>query len=349
MNTSLFLPSEYPVTIKTAPLFKRVFNRARVTKTAIAMVMACGLAGFGAPRAQTTPPFNANDVVINGESFFAASNIRDELNRLARADGVIGPTESFRQVAVSGALIAQILGYYRNATPKPTYVISDGGGNDLMGNCPGNVATCPTVANTFATVKAYFDTMAVHGTKKVLWMRYPDPQGSQWATLKANQDLFNPLVKTLCDTISVPRCVWVDLRPVWEGHYAAYTNDGIHATNAGGTATAEAFWKVIVDSNFFDLEPTGLARDFQSLQGKEGAGYFDLRVSGRDGLVVALREPGPHRVSVHEASGRLVAHRQGHGITEYHFRRDIRPGLYFVRIDGRAGKSTHRILVNPGG
>src|SRR5690606_40440203 len=117
--------------------------------------------------------------------------------------------DSFSQVAISETLISHILCNNRNANPKPVYDISYCGGNDLMGNFPGNVDTCPIVANTYATVKAYFDTMAVHGTKKVLWMRYPDPQGAQWATLKANQDLFNPLDKSLCDTIRAPSCVRV--------------------------------------------------------------------------------------------------------------------------------------------
>ncbi len=285
------------------------------------------LAAAAAPTARAQVTVDANDVVINGESFFAASNIRDELNRLARADGVIGPTESFRQVAVSGAVISQILGYYRNATPKPKYVISDGGGNDLMGSCPGNVATCPTVANTFATVKAYFDTMAANGTEKVLWMRYPDPQGQQWATLKANQDLFNPLVKELCDTITTLECLWVDLRPVWEGNYAQYTSDGIHATNAGGTATAEAFWQAIVDSNFFGGGSVGI----EASPGRS-AGF---RVSGGNALRAGVSAAGPHVVSVLDATGRIVAARRGSGAAEYRFGEVAAPGLYFVRV--RAG------------
>lgn len=304
--------------------------RSRSAIRAFTVIVASVLTAWPL-QAQTT--VDANDVVINGESFFAASNIRDELNRLARADGVVGPAESFRQVAVSGALISQILGYYRNANPKPVYVISDGGGNDLMGSCPSNDATCPTVANTFATVKAYFDTMAVHGTRKVLWMRYPDPQGGQWTTLKANQDLFNPLVKSLCDTISVPQCVWVDLRPVWDGHYAEYTNDGIHATDAGGTATAEAFWKVIVDSNFFDLTPTSL----RSLQaGRPVHESLDMRVttSGEAGAGFSVRvtTSGAHALSVHDVAGRLVARRQGTGNAAYRFPAAHRGGVYFIRV-----------------
>lgn len=301
-----------------------------------------------APTATAQTTMNANDVVINGESFFAASNIRDELDRLARRDSVIGPAESFRQVAVSGALIAQILGYYRNANPKPTYVISDGGGNDLMGSCPSGDATCTTVANTFATVKAYFDTMATNGTKKVLWMRYPDPQGSQWATLKANQDLFNPLVKALCDTITLPKCLWVDLRPVWEGHYAQYTTDGIHATNAGGTATAEAFWKAIVDSNFFDLAPTSLA-SFAASRGS--AETFSVRITNGAGgmhggadVVVQVSAAGAHTVSLHDAAGRLLARHRGTGLAEHRFTVARGAGPYFVQLKANGRETLRKVF-----
>jgi hypothetical protein len=56
-------------------------------------------------------------------------------------------------------------------------------------------------------------------------------------------------------TVTEPKVLLVDLRPVWAGHYDQYTTDGIHPTNPGGTATAEAFWKAMKENNFFDLVP----------------------------------------------------------------------------------------------
>jgi hypothetical protein len=298
-----------------------------------AVIVAAIVVVFSAAPVSAAPTYidATNDVAINGESFFGASNIRDELNRLARRDSVIAPTASFRQIAVSGAVMSQIQGYYKNAVPKPKYVISDGGGNDLMGSCPGSVATCPTVANTFNAVKVYFDSMATGGTKKVLWMRYPDPQGTNWATLKTNQDLFNPLVKALCDTVTLPKCVWIDLRPVWAGNYSAYTTDGIHATNAGGTATAEAFWKVIIDSNFFDLGgPVAVSRSVASAANIRS-------ISGAQGLSVRIAEPGLHTVRVQDASGRTLAIRRGTGFAEYRFAEANHAGLYFIRVNWKSG------------
>ena len=286
----------------------------------------------------------ANEVAINGESFFGASNIRDELTRLARRDSVIAPTATFRQIAVSGALIAQIQGYAKNAVPKPKYVISDGGGNDLMTACPAPAnSSCPVVQTTFNAVRVLFDSMKTGGTQKVLWMRYPDPQGTSWATLKTNQDLFNPLVKQLCDTVKLPQCVWIDLRPVWEGHYTEYTSDGIHATNAGGTATAEAFWKVIVDSNFIDAKTASLAGAAKADKGfriTEGA-------FGTSGFSVRITHAGFHRVRVQDASGREVARRQGTGMIEYRFAEVSRPGLYFVQVNTKDHSAVRKVLLRP--
>src|SRR4051812_36288361 len=96
----------------------------------LAALLGAGIVSH--PFAQTK--VKASDVVINGESFFAAANIASELTRLARADGFIGAGESFRQIAVSGAVMTGILNQYKNCSPKPVYMITDGGGNDLMGS-----------------------------------------------------------------------------------------------------------------------------------------------------------------------------------------------------------------------
>jgi hypothetical protein len=308
------------------------------TLFAAALALALSAPGFAAP----TYIDAANDVAINGESFFGASNIRDELTRLARRDSVIAPTATFRQIAVSGALIAQIQGYYKNAVPKPKYVISDGGGNDLMSACPAPAtSSCPVVQTTFNAVRVLFDSMAAGGTQRVLWMRYPDPQGTNWATLKTNQDLFNPLVKNLCDTIKSLKCFWIDLRPVWEGHYAQYTTDGIHATNAGGTATAEAFWKVIIDSNFFGGTPAAIGRSVQS----SPTGF--IVTSGSFGLEVRVSEPGFHIVQIQDISGRQIVRKRGNGPANYRFLESKRAGLYFVRVTGKGHATFRKTLVHP--
>ncbi len=251
---------------------------------------------------------NASDLVANGESFFEASNITSELSRLARADGFIGENESFRQIAKSGYSISQILNLYKNCNPKPVYLISDGGGIDLMdfsGTCGSNpTAECSLIKNCKNTLMQYLDEMKKGGTKKLLWMIYPDPQGNNWATLKRNQDVWAEVVSEVMANVTDPEVLLVDLRPVWAGHYSQYTQDGIHCLPAGGTATAEAFWEAMKENNFFDLpvfaEPLTIARTSPSgLLGK-------FVGNGRISLSILLNQPSRVTLNLTTVSGRTV-------------------------------------------
>jgi hypothetical protein len=205
------------------------------------------------------PSLKGSDLLCNGESFFAASNICSELTRLARADGVLPANESFKQVAVSGKPISTVFEQFKNANPKPKYVVTDGGGIDLMSNnCAVGDVNCGMIQNLKKTMQDYIAEMARTGVKSFIWMCYPDPQGANYATLKRGQDIWAVVAKNVMDATTKPKPFWVDLRPTWAGHYSAYTSDGIHATNAGGTATAQAFWDAMKANNyaFFDTGAT---------------------------------------------------------------------------------------------
>lgn len=304
-----------------------------------ALLCICGAA---TTPAQTKP--KANDVVINGESFFAMANIKDELNRLARADGYIGASESFRQIAVSGAVMTGILNQFKNCTPKPIYVISDGGGNDIMGACTPADATCPSIKSALATVKLYFDEMKKSGVKKVMWMRYPDPQGTNFANLKKNQDIYNPEVEKICKASVEPKCQWIDMRPAWEGHYAQYTSDGIHPTAAGGTATAVAFWKAIKDSNFFDLTgSTKLALKQTAPSGLHGGFVSDHALH----LPMDFDHPTAVTVKMTSLTGKAVliaTERKAAGRTSLHFPLGaVAPGIY--RLHVQTGSTGNQYLI----
>ncbi len=287
----------------------------------------------------------AADVVINGESFFAAANIASELTRLARADGYIGASESFKQIAVSGAVMTGILSQYKNCTPKPVYVIGDGGGNDLMGSCGATAtADCAEIKSALATVKQYFDEMKADGTKRVIWMRYPDPYGSNWATLKTNQDVYNPEVEKICKASELPKCYWIDMRTTWAGHYDQYTSDGIHPTTAGGTATAEAFWKFAKDNNFFDPSATRL----EAGTGPGAGPFLGQRIAnGSLELSLSLDRPAAVSVRLTGLSGRTVlngATQAGTGPRIARFPLAAIPaGIY--RLDAQAGSAHHRASI----
>jgi len=197
------------------------------------------------------PRIGPNDLVCNGESFFEMSNICSELSRLAREDGVLGTGENFRQIAKSGYSISQILGLYKNCNPKPLYLVTDGGGIDMMGSCGANPSpTCGIITSAINTLKEYIAEMKKNGTKKFLYMSYPDVFGFGEGNLKANLPFFNAEVEKVCKASEDPKCTWVDLRAVWQGKERQYSSDGIHCSDLGGKVTAQAFWDAIKANDY---------------------------------------------------------------------------------------------------
>lgn len=289
-------------------------------------------AGFQASSLAQTK-ITGTDCVVNGESFFAASNICSELSRLAKADGILASNDNFKQIAVSGTNIATIFNQYKNCNPKPTYLISDGAGIDLMnGNCTD--ANCTVIKNCKATLLQYLEAMKTSGTKKLLWMIYPDPQKNYSGTLKTNQDIWAKVVPEVMATITTPKVLLVDLRPVWQGHYDQYTSDGIHATNAGGTATAEAFWKAMKEDNFFGLTSV---ESFTMVKASSAA-LFSQTVSG-DRLLLSLflAQPAAITMRITTVSGRTVVlaekQEQGPGLRTVQFPLGaIAPGVYSLNV-----------------
>jgi hypothetical protein len=216
----------------------------------------------GVTQAQTQTTIKGTDCVLNGEGFFQTSNICSELSMLAKAEGLLASNDNFKQVAVSSALFSLIISQYSNCNPKPTYFITDGGFIDLLDKCPGPVTTdCRIIKDVVNQAQQYLDKFKEGGTKKVLWIRYADPQGSALAYVKENLDVAMPEIEKVCKASTDPKVLWVDLRPIWEGHYNEYMpndfRDGLHCTSAGGTATAEALWKAMKESDFFDTSGNG--------------------------------------------------------------------------------------------
>lgn len=200
-------------------------------------------------QAQHVTRIKGEQLVVNGESFFAASNITAELTRLAQADGILAPNDNFKQIAVSGASNSSVVQFYKNCNPKPIYLISDAG-VDLMtdGHCTDE--NCIVIQKCKQILLSYLEEMRKNGTKKLLWQIYPDPQN--FPVLKTNQDIWAQVVPKVMANVTEPKVILVDLRKVWAGHYNQYTSDGIHCTSEGGRATAEAFWKAMKENNFFD-------------------------------------------------------------------------------------------------
>jgi lysophospholipase L1-like esterase len=93
--------------------------------------------------------------------------------------------------------------------------------------------------------------MGNDGVVKVVYFFYPDPQGLD--EVKEQLDVLRPMIQAAVNSSSDPVCYWLDLRPVFEGHYREYVqSDGTHPTAAGSRAAAEAIWDLIERNGFFD-------------------------------------------------------------------------------------------------
>ncbi len=177
-----------------------------------------------------------------GESFIALSHgITQQIEKDAKAAGSLASTDRYVDNSVSGTTLAndQIPSQYARAVQSSgtiRYVLMDGGGNDCLLNNDGDAA--------LAAATSLFQTMAKDRTEKVVYFFYPDPVGGNYASLKSCLDALRPKMKALCDGLTAPRCYWLDLRPLWNGH-PEYTFDGIHPTAAGSAVTGDAIWQVM--------------------------------------------------------------------------------------------------------
>ncbi|WP_433936572.1 SGNH/GDSL hydrolase family protein [Sorangium cellulosum] len=185
-----------------------------------------------------------NQVAVIGESFIAATHgITQQIEKQAKANGSLAEGERYIDNSVSGTTLAndQIPSQYRKAAENGMikYVLMDGGGNDCLLRGDGDGA--------LAAAESLFETMAEDNVEKVLYFFYPDPIGNQFASLKSCLDTLRPKMKELCDGLTSPKCYWLDLRPVWDGHND-YTQDGIHPTAAGSIATGDAVWEAMVEN-----------------------------------------------------------------------------------------------------
>lgn len=188
----------------------------------------------------------ANEVLVIGESFIALTHgLTRAIEENARAAGALGAGESYRDNSISGTTLAgggnSIPNQYQNGVNQGPVkvVLMDGGGNDcLQANNP---------SGALSAAEGLFQNMQANGTEQVVYFFYPDPIGGQFSSLKSCLDTLRPQMKALCDGLTTPKCYWLDLREVWDGH-PEYTNDGIHPTSAGDQATGKAIWDVMVEN-----------------------------------------------------------------------------------------------------
>ena len=187
-----------------------------------------------------------SQVVIMGDTFYgiAPQYIQNRIQDDARTAGSLGPTDTYRNVAVAGGTLNSVATTeWDNATQDGASVedvIMNGGGNDCL--AVAGTSGCTSCPDTFKTL---LSNMAAAGVRDVIYTRYPEPgspPGSN-ASLKACFDATMPIMQTVCEGATGLRCHWVDLRPVWEIND---TTDGLHPTQSGGNHVGDAIWAEMV-------------------------------------------------------------------------------------------------------
>ncbi len=223
-----------------------------------AVAVMCALTGsIIAPVDVSAATIKGSEVLVIGDSFIALSHdITKRLEENARKAGILDTNDRFRDNSVSGTLLnggssPTIPQQFKNGVNSGAvkYVIMDGGGNDcMMGSVDG-------ASNAFKTLIKQMET---DGVIKVFYMFYPDAQGGLAGTLNPNLTKLRPLIQNTVLSSTIPKGYFYDLRPTFDGKYSQYIlSDGIHPTQAGSYAAADAVFAEMQKVNFFgDITPT---------------------------------------------------------------------------------------------
>lgn len=194
---------------------------------------------------------SANELLIIGDSFFAASHeITAFLEDLARTSGVLTVGERYRDNSrlIDNALAMMgngIADQYTSAAAEADVkvVIMNGGGADvLIGSCETVNADCPLLTEAANAAEALLAQLAADGVQHVVYVSYPDTTD---AAVRERMDALRPLIQNVCESSGVP-CHWLDLRHTFADHYDEYIEpDGLNPTAAGAQATAQVLWALL--------------------------------------------------------------------------------------------------------
>lgn len=206
-------------------------------------------AGEGDTLECPTGEIEANQVLLIGDTFFATNHqITAFLEDLARNEGALSAGDRYRDnssLVANGLAVGGLLEQYAAGVAEGDVrlVIMNGGGADiLLGSCETPATDCPDLIAAAASARELLDRMAADGVLNVVYAFYPDPLD---ASVRVKMDALRPLIQDACESSSTP-CHWLDLRPVFAGHYDEYIQpDGINPTAAGAQASARAIWETL--------------------------------------------------------------------------------------------------------
>ena len=210
---------------------------------------------LGAPLSSAdcqTNRVGASELLVLGDSLIELSGMVGYLDQLGRAEGSLLEGESYRDRSSSlNSLLGQVSftissQYAAAALEGPArIVVMNGGLADMLQETCSDppTADCPLVVSTAAGARSLLSRMADDGVEAIVYAFYPDPLGNPG--LLARIDVLRPLIETACRASRAP-CHFLDLRPVFDGHYDDYVGpDGLVFSASGAEATAQAIWSLM--------------------------------------------------------------------------------------------------------
>ena len=188
----------------------------------------------------------ANDIIIIGDSIFAASGqIRSQLQS-------ISPME-IRSYAVNGARMSGVISQYERARGNgiSRTIIMNGGGNDVL---QGNVGICRDFADSCRAIvdgvvekaRELFKSMKADGVETVVYLGYYYTKGVFAGGLDDALDYSTEKTLEVCEDDDHIRCIVVDPRDAFNGRSGLISWDGIHPSSSGSRLLAELIWESMV-------------------------------------------------------------------------------------------------------
>jgi len=203
-----------------------------------------GIPGDASPDGGSTCPpgqVSANQVLWIGDSWMLVpSRLDTRVRDLARAAGVLGPSDDYTFGAAGGSLMAAIANQYSTQEATVTKVkvlIMDGGTWDTI-QSGGTDASVTSVVNTFTQL---LTKVANDGTvEHVIYFLQPELSG-----IPGVAALRTPMQQA-CTQSKVP-CHFLDLQKLWEGHadYTAISAGIPFPSEAGAVVLAQAIWDIM--------------------------------------------------------------------------------------------------------
>lgn len=196
--------------------------------------------------------FNPNDLLLIGDSFFAATHLATGfLEGLARDAGILAEGERYRDgsrmvanMLASGGIREQYFTALDDGVVR--VVIMNGGGADaFVSTCGAPYESCPDLLDAVTAAEMLLAEMAENGVTDVVYAFYPDSTNDD---VRGRVDFLRPNIQSVCANAPLA-CHWLDLRETFAGFMDTYiAADGSLPTTEGSEASANAIWGVMQDN-----------------------------------------------------------------------------------------------------